>query len=174
MFIVYVALLGVIAACSPGHDNAADGADASALASIDISALANDGELQLETDRYSMTLRLPVSANPNVRTDMQSFLQTQVDDFLESVREEPEPGYFGTHQYELTSNWEVAESDYLYTFIVRGHVYTGGAHSMPFLQTFSYLKSNDESSNNKQVPLEQLLQGDDALAVISVAAKAHF
>jgi hypothetical protein len=87
----------------------------------------------------------------------------------ESVRDEPEPGYFETHQYELASDWETAESDYLYTFIVRGHWYTGGAHGMPFVKTFTYSKADD-----RRIGLEELLNGEDSLATISTMARDHF
>ena len=156
-------LLVCISACSTTDSISPDALD------IGNSDLDENGVLQIETDRYSMNLRIPRYGNPAALSDIRSFLQVKVDQLSESVRDEPEPGYFETHQYELASDWETAESDYLYTFIVRGHWYTGGAHGMPFVKTFTYSKADD-----RRVELEELLNGEDSLATISTMARDHF
>ncbi len=137
--------------------------------SVDVTADAVDGTLQQDTDRYSINLNIPLTANVDAQSDIAAFLQQQVDELLQSALEEPEPGYFTTHQYELRSDWESVQSDHLYTFIVRGHAYTGGAHGMPFVRTFTYSTVDDE-----RVDLEQVLAGDDSLAALSAMATGHF
>jgi hypothetical protein len=160
---VFALLLLCIAGCSPTDSATSDSPN------LDTAEFDENGVLQIETDRYSINLRMPQYGNPAALSDIRSFLQLKVDQLSESVRDEPEPGYFETHQYELAGDWETAESDYLYTFIVRGHAYTGGAHAMPFVKTFTYSKADDQ-----RVALEALLQGDDSLAKISAMATDHF
>ena len=156
-------LLLCISACNATDRTSADPVD------LGTANFDDRGLLQLETDRYSINLRVPQYGNPVALSDIRSFLQVQVDQLAESVQDEPEPGYFDTHQYELVGDWETAESDYLYTFIVRGYSYTGGAHPMPYVKTFTYSKAG-----NLPVRLEELLQGDDSLATISAMALDHF
>ena len=160
---IFVLLLVCIAGCSPINSTTSNSPD------LGTAEFDENGVLQIETDRYSVNLRVPQYGNPAALSDIRSFLQVKVDQLSESVQDEPEPGYFETHQYELAGDWETAESDYLYTFIVRGHAYTGGAHAMPFVKTFTYSKADDQ-----RVALEALLQGDDSLAKISAIATDHF
>ena len=160
---VFVLLLVCIAGCSPTDSTTSDAPD------LGTAEFDENGVLQIETDRYSVNLRMPQYGNPAALSDIRNFLQVKADQLSESVRDEPEPGYFETHQYELAGDWETAESDYLYTFIVRGHAYTGGAHAMPFVKTFTYSKTDD-----RRIGLEDLLNGDDSLATISVMALDHF
>ena len=96
-------------------------------------------------------------------------LQAKLDELLASVSSEPETDYFETHQYELDSDWEIAESDFLYTFVLRGHSYTGGAHSMPFVATFTYSKAD-----HRRVELQDVLGDGDSLEEISRQATVHF
>ena len=160
---VFVLLLVCIAGCSPTDSTTSDSPD------LGTAKFDGNGVLQIETDRYSINLRIPQYGNPAALSDIRGFLQLKVDELSESVRDEPEPGYFETHQYELAGDWETAESDYLYTFIVRGHWYTGGAHGMPFVKTFAYSKADD-----RRIGLEALLNGEDSLAEISAMALDHF
>ena len=160
---VFVLLLVCIAACGPTDSTGTESLD------LGTAEFSENGVLQVETDRYSLNLRIPHYGNPAALSDIRGFLQLKVDQLSESVRDEPEPGYFETHQYELAGDWETAESDYLYTFIVRGHAYTGGAHAMPFVKTFTYSKADD-----RRIGLEELLNGEDSLAEISAKARDHF
>ena len=160
---VVVLLLLCIAGCTQTYSARSDSLD------LGTAEFDDRGVLQIETDRYSINLRIPRYGNPEALSDIRSFLQVKVDQLSESVRDEPEPGYFETHQYELAGDWETAESDYLYTFIVRGHAYTGGAHAMPFVKTFTYSKADD-----RRIGLEELLNGEDSLAEISAKARDHF
>ena len=160
---VFVLLLVCIAACGPTDSTGTESLD------LGTAEFSENGVLQVETDRYSLNLRIPQYGNPAALSDIRGFLQLKVDQLSESVRDEPEPGYFETHQYELAGDWETAESDYLYTFIVRGHAYTGGAHAMPFVKTFTYSKADD-----RRIGLEELLNGEDSLAEISAKARDHF
>ena len=159
----FLILLVCISACSTTDSISPDALD------IGNSDLDEDGLLQLETNRYSINLRIPQYGNPAALSDIRSYLRVQVDQLEQSVQDEPEPGYFDTHQYELAGDWETAESDYLYTFVVRGHWYTGGAHGMPFVKTFTYSKADD-----RRIGLEALLNGEDSLAEISAMALNHF
>ena len=159
----FVLLLVCIAGCSPTDSNTSDSLD------LGTAEFDENGVLRIETDRYSINLRIPQHGNSAALSDIRSFLQVQVDQLSESVRNEPEPGYFETHQYELAGDWETAESDYLYTFIVRGHWYTGGAHAMPFVKTLTYSKADD-----CRIGLEELLNGEDSLTEISAMAREHF
>jgi hypothetical protein len=160
---VVALLLACIAGCNPTDSITSDAPD------LGTAEFDENGVLRIETDRYSINLRIPQHGNPAALSDIRSFLQVQVDQLSESVRNEPEPGYFETHQYELAGDWETAESDYLYTFIVRGHGYTGGAHAMPFVKTLTYSKADD-----RRIGLEELVNGDDSLAMISAMAREHF
>ena len=132
-------------------------------------AADDSGTRRLATDRFTIGLRIPHSGNPRVESDIAEFLQPFVNDLVSSTVDEPEPGYFNGRQYTLESDWETAESDTIYSFIVRGHLYTGGAHALPFVQTFSYSKSDDE-----RLMLQDLLAGEQSLAEISAMAKQHF
>ena len=160
---VVALLLVCIAGCSPTDSTTSDAPD------LGTAEFDENGVLRIETDRYSINLRIPQHGNPAALSDIRSFLQVQVDQLSESVRNEPEPGYFEMHQYELAGDWETAESDYLYTFIVRGHWYTGGAHAMPFVKTLTYSKADD-----CRIGLEDLLNGEDSLTEISAMAREHF
>ena len=119
--------------------------------------------------RYFVDVDIPASANSNAVADIEAFLQARLDEVVAMTAEEPEPGYFETHRYELHSRWEVAESDTLYTFIVRGHTYTGGAHNMPFVATFTYSKDDD-----RRVRLPDILSTDASLEKIARQARLHF
>jgi hypothetical protein len=160
---LFLIFLACISACSTTDSISPDALD------IGNSDLDEDGLLQLEPNRYSINLRIHQYGNPAALSDIRSYLQVQVDQLEQSVQDEPEPGYFDTHQYELAGDWETAESDYLYTFIVRGYAYTGGAHPMPFVKTFTYSKADD-----RRIGLEELLNGEDSLAEISAMALDHF
>lgn len=128
-----------------------------------------DGDFVAETDRYSVSLRIPITANTAAAEDIRAYLQVKLDELVGMSADEPEPGYFETHQYELHSDWETAESDSLYTFIVRGYMYTGGAHAMPFVVTFTYAKDDD-----RRVLLRDILSSDASLEEISRQALLHF
>lgn len=119
--------------------------------------------------RYLVDVEIPDTANSGAAADVRAFLQARLDEVVAMTAEEPEPGYFETHRYELHSGWEVAESDSLYTFIVRGHTYTGGAHNMPFIATFTYSKDDD-----RRVRLANILSGDASLEEIARLARLHF
>ncbi len=119
--------------------------------------------------RYAVDVEIPDSRNENATAEIRALLQEKLDAVVAMAAAEPEPGYFDTHQYELYSRWEVAESDTLYTFIVRGHTYTGGAHGLPFVATFTYSKDNDS-----RVHLRDILSGDASLGEIARQARLHF
>lgn len=119
--------------------------------------------------RYLVDVAIPETANSNAAADIEAFLQARLDEVVAMTAEEPETGYFRTHQYELHSDWEVAESDALYTFIVRGHTYTGGAHNLPFVATFTYSRDDD-----RRVRLPDILSGDASLEEIARLARLHF
>lgn len=128
-----------------------------------------DGYVRDETARYSISLRVPAIDNAEARSDVLGFLQEQVDEFLDSAREEPEPDYFESHRYELVSDWKTAESDYLYTYIIRGYSFTGGAHGMPFVRTFTYSEVDDQ-----RIEIDDVLQGNDSLTALAESAAEHF
>ena len=110
-----------------------------------------------------------MTTNTTAVADIRGYLQVKLDQLVEMAADEPEPGYFETHQYELHGDWETAESDSLYTFIVRGYMYTGGAHAMPFVETFTYSKEDDS-----RVMLRDILSSDASLEEISRQALLHF
>jgi hypothetical protein len=129
----------------------------------------SDGQYLDPAGRYSVDVKMPATMNANATTDIRGFLQARLDEVVAMTSDEPEPGYFETHRYELHSDWEVAESDTLYTFIVRGHTYTGGAHNMPFVATFTYSKRDDS-----RVRLADVVSADESLAEIARQASLHF
>ena len=129
----------------------------------------SDGQYTDPAGRYFVDVDIPASANSNAVADIEAFLQARLDEVVAMAAEEPEPGYFETHRYELHSSWEVAESDSLYTFIVRGHMYTGGAHNLPFVATFTYSKDDD-----RRVRLPDILGGRASLEEIARQARLHF
>jgi hypothetical protein len=129
----------------------------------------SDGRYEDPAGRYVVDVDIPATTNRNAVADIEAFLQSRLDEVVATTKDEPEPGYFETHRYELSSRWEVAESDSLYTFIVRGHTYTGGAHSMPFVETFTYSKHDD-----RRVQLPDILSADASLEEISRQARLHF
>jgi hypothetical protein len=128
-----------------------------------------DGDFAAESDRYTISLRIPATTNMAAAEDIRAYLQVKLDEIVSMTADEPEPGYFETHQYELHSDWETAESDALYTFIVRGYMYTGGAHSMPFVETFTYSKDDD-----RRIELRDILGSDASLEEISRQALLDF
>jgi hypothetical protein len=129
----------------------------------------NDGQHTDMAGRYLVDVDIPASTNSNAVADIEALLQSKLDEVVAMTAQEPEPGYFETHRYELRSRWEVAESDSLYTFIVRGHTYTGGAHNMPFVATFTYAKDDD-----RRVRLSDILRADASLGEIARLARLHF
>ena len=129
----------------------------------------SDGQYVDPAGRYSVDVEIPATTNAQATTDIRVFLQARLDEVVAMTAEEPETGYFETHRYELHSDWEVAESDALYTFIVRGHTYTGGAHNMPFVATFTYSKTDDS-----RVRLADILSADESLGEIARQASLHF
>lgn len=128
-----------------------------------------DGGFVAETGRYTVNLRVPATTNTTAAEDIRAYLQVKLDEVVAMTADEPETGYFETHQYELHSDWETAESDALYTFIVRGYMYTGGAHAMPFVETFTYSKDDD-----RRVELRDILSSDASLEEISRQAVLDF
>lgn len=128
-----------------------------------------DGQYVDPAGRYLVDVGIPQTANSTAAADIRGFLQARLDEVVATTVEEPEAGYFERHRYELRSGWEVAESDSLYTFIVRGHTYTGGAHNMPFVATFTYAKDDD-----RRVRLPDILAGDASLEEIARLARLHF
>lgn len=128
-----------------------------------------DGQYTDPAGRYYVDVDIPASTNSNAVADIEAFLQSKLDEVVAMTAEEPEPGYFETHRYELQSSWELAESDSLYTFVVRGHTYTGGAHNMPFVATFTYSKDDD-----RRVRLRDILSDDSSLGEIARQARLHF
>lgn len=155
-------VLPAIAACSDGpvEDEAPEDRSSPTIRS---------GQYVDPDGRYSVDVEIPVSSNENATTDIRNFLQAKLDDVVAMTTREPEPGYFETHQYVLQSDWEVAESDTLYTFIVRGYTDTGGAHGLPFVATFTYSKDDD-----RRVYLRDVLSNDDSLGEIARQARLHF
>jgi hypothetical protein len=131
--------------------------------------IIGDGDFVAETGHYTVDLRIPSTTNMSAAMDIREYLQVKLDQLVEMTADEPEPGHFETHQYELHSDWETAESDSLYTFIVRGYMYTGGAHAMPFVETFTYSKADD-----RRVLLRDILSSDASLEEISRQALLHF
>jgi hypothetical protein len=134
-----------------------------------LSPVIRDGRYVDPAGRYVVDVEMPATANRDAATDITAFLQARLDEIVAMTAEEPEPGYFEAHKYELHSGWEVAESDSLYTFIVRGHMYTGGAHNMPFVATFTYSKDDD-----RRVRLRDILSSEASLAEIARVASLHF
>jgi hypothetical protein len=85
----FLILLVCISACSTTDSISPDALD------IGNSDLDEDGLLQLETNRYSINLRIPQYGNPAALSDIRSYLQVQVDQLEQSVQDEPEPGSTG-------------------------------------------------------------------------------
>ncbi len=131
--------------------------------------LNQDGEYYAKTARYTIDLRVPRTANEAATKHLRDFAKKKADALIELTRDEPAPGYFDEHQYQLNIDWEAAESDEIYTFILRGNTYTGGAHHQHFLKTFSYKKADDFP-----VALSEILATPQSLEQFSRLAAEYF
>ncbi len=132
-------------------------------------SLNQDGEYYEKTNRYTVSLRVPLTANDVASKHMQDFVTKRAAFFIELTKDEPLPGYFDEHQYEISTNWDTAESDAIYTFIIRGSTYTGGAHNQHFLKTFSYKKAD-----HLPIALSEILASPQSLEEIGKLATQHF
>ena len=124
------------------------------------------GNFAVSSTRFDIALSTPLSANESAVSDMRGWLQQRVDELVEAASAEPEPGYFDGHQYSLSSRWEVARSDAIYTFILRGALDTGGAHPMPLLKTFSY-----DRDTNARLDIDDVLAAPGSLPKIAALAQ---
>jgi len=127
------------------------------------------GHFTASNSRLDIELSTPLSTNADAVSDIRAWLQERVDELVQAASDEPGPGYFDDHRYSLSSRWETARSDAIYTFIVRGALDTGGAHPAPFLKTFSY-----DRDSNRRLGIDDVLAAPESLQEIARLAERHF
>ncbi len=165
--IAFPVLMAVLAltACEPADRSPEQDSDSEAR----LVQLDGSGRFHVQTERYRIDLRLPLTANHIAAAAMLDYAEELAQGLIATTLDEPEPGYFATHTYRLTTDWETAVSDHVYTFILRGITDTGGAHPLPLLRTFSYARSD-----HRPLTVSDLLTSSEALERLSGLAVDHF
>lgn len=120
---------------------------------------------------YSIDLEYPKNSTTEL-PEIGGYVNTLRNDFLTSVpKTDEEADYIGITEgraYVLKTNTTVYTSSTTITYKLETYMFTGGAHGVTLIATFTYTK------DGKLIPLGNILTSQDSLTKLSSAARKYF
>lgn len=126
--------------------------------------LGEDTVYQEETESYTIKATSPTltSGNAIIQRNIEDYTRAQIERFKEFTADYPSDF---DQRYALELEYTIMSSDTIYTIIMRGYEFTGGAHPNSFLKTFSYSQETGE-----RLMIEDLISNREVLYTLAALA----